>query len=141
MGRKAKEVRTVDESIVALGRDLEVRGDLAEQGNNSLAGVATDDGDGSLRGVGQTGELLGEGLGADNIQSGNTEQALGVEDASGLEDLGGNGDSRVDGVGDDQNESVGAELGDALDQVTDNAGIDLEEVVTGHAGLAWISEH
>lgn len=100
--------------------------------------MTTDNGNGSLGGVGQTGELLSEGLGANDVQSGDTEQALGVEDASGLEDLGGNGDGRVDGVGDDQSEGLGAELGNTLDQVTDNAGIDLEEVVTGHAGLTWI---
>lgn len=100
--------------------------------------MTTDHGNGSLGGVGQTGELLGESLSANDVQGGDTEQALGVEDASGLENLGGNGDSRVDGVGDDQREGLGAELGDTLDQVADNAGIDLEEVVTGHAGLAWM---
>jgi hypothetical protein len=128
-------VRTVDKSVVAISGDLEVGGDLAEEGNNGLARVTADNGNGSLGGVGQTRELLGEGLGANDIESGDTEQALGVEDASGLEDLGGNGDGRVDGVGDDQSEGVGAELGDTLGQVTDNAGIDLEEVVTGHTGL------
>lgn len=133
--KREAEARTVDKSIIAVSGDLEVGGDLAEQGNDGLAGVTTDDGDGSLGGIGQTGELLGEGLGTNDIQSGDTEEALGVEDTGGLEDLGGNGDGRVDGVGDDQDEGLGGELGDTLDQVTDNAGIDLEEVVTGHAGL------
>lgn len=130
-----RKVRTVDKSVIAVSGDLEVGGDLAEEGNNGLARVTTDDGNGSLGGVGQTRKLLGEGLGANDIQSGDTEQALGVEDASSLEDLGGNRDGRVDGVGDDQSEGVGAELGDTLGQVTDNASVDLEEVVTGHAGL------
>lgn len=100
--------------------------------------MTTDDGDGSLGGVGKLRELLSEGLGTDNVQSGHTEQALGVEDTSGLEDLGGNRDGGVDGVGDDQGEGLGGELGDTLDQVTHNTGVDLEEVITGHVGLAYI---
>lgn len=131
------ELDTVDQSIVTVSGDLEARSDLAEQRNNSLARVTTDNGDGGLGGVLKTGELLGEGLGTDNVQGGNTEQTLGVEDTGGLEDLGGDGDGRVDGVGDDQGESLGAEFGDTLDQIADNAGVDLEEVVTGHTGLAW----
>jgi hypothetical protein len=98
--------------------------------------VATDDGDLGLGGVLLAGELLGEGLGADNVEGGDTEETAGVEDAGGLEDLSGDGDGGVDGVGDDADEGLGAELGNALDQVADDAGVDLEQVVTGHAGLA-----
>jgi hypothetical protein len=52
-------------------------------------------------------DLGNEGLGADDIEGGDTEQLLGVKDASVLEDLGGNGDGRVDGVGDDKDEGLG----------------------------------
>lgn len=83
-----------------------------------------------------TGELLGEGLGTDDVQSGDTEETARIEDASGLEDLGGNGDGGVDRVGDDEDQCLGAVLGNALDQVADDAGVDLEQIVTGHAGLA-----
>ena len=85
----------------------------------------------------QTGELLGESLGTNNVKGGDTEQTLGVENTGVLEDLGGNGDGGVDGVGDDKDESLGAVLGDTLDQITDNAGVDLEKVITGHTGLTF----
>lgn len=42
---------------------------------------------------------------------------------------------KYDGVGDDQNEGLGGELGNALDEIPDNAGVDLEQVITGHARL------
>lgn len=98
--------------------------------------MATDDGDLHGGGVLLAGELLGEGLGTDNVEGGHTEEALGVKDASGFEDLSGNGDGGVDGVGDDEDEGLGAELGDALDEVPDDAGVDLEEVITSHTRLA-----
>lgn len=85
--------------------------------------------------------FLGEGLRANDVERRDAKEALGVEDAGGLENLGGNGDGGVDGVGDDTNEGVGAEFGDALGQVAHNAGIDLEKIVTGHAGLAYSSSH
>lgn len=128
---------TVDKGVVAVRGDLEVGGDLAEQRNDGLARVTTNDRDGGLGRVVQAGELLSEGFGTDNIQSGDTEQALRVEDTGVLENLGGDGDGGVDGVGNDQSEGLGAELGDALDQITDDRGIDLEEVITGHTRLAY----
>jgi hypothetical protein len=130
------ELNTVDKSIVAVSGDLETGRDLAEQRNNGLAGVTTDDGDGGLGGVLQTGELLGESLGTNDVKGGDTEQTLGVENTGVLEDLGGNGDGGVDGVGDDQDESLGAILGDTLNEIADDAGVDLEEIITGHTGLA-----
>lgn len=133
---KIRASRTVDEGIIAVSRNLEVRRNLAEQRNNSLARVAANDRDGGLGGVIQAGEFLGEGLGADNVQGSHTEQALGVKDAGSLEDFGGNGDGGVDGVGDDKSEGLGAEFGNALDQITHNSSVDLEEVVTGHTRLA-----
>ena len=58
--------------------------------------MTTDDGHGSLGGVLKLGELLGEGLGTDNVKGGDTKETLGVVDALGLEDLGGDGDGGVD---------------------------------------------
>lgn len=100
--------------------------------------MTTDDGDGGLGGVLQTGELLGESLGTNDVKGGDTEQTLGVENTGVLEDLGGNGDGGVDGVGDDQDESLGAILGDTLNEIADDAGVDLEEIITGHTGLAYL---
>ena len=60
---------------------------------------------------------------------------LGVKLASARQDFGGDGDGAVDGVADDEDVGFGAEVGDALDQALDDAGVDLEEVVAGHAGF------
>lgn len=134
--RRERRKLTVSQGIELVLRNVDGRLGLAPQGNNGLAGVTTDDGDASLAGVALAGDLSDESLGANNIEGGNTEQLLGVELAGGLEDLGGDGDGAVDGVGDDENEGFGAVLGDALDEVSDDAGVDLEQIVTGHARLA-----
>jgi hypothetical protein len=81
-------------------------------------------------------DLGDEGLGTDNIEGGDTKELLGVEDTARLEDLGGNGDCGVDWVGDDENVGLGAVLHNALDQALYDAGVDLEEIITGHARLA-----
>lgn len=127
---------TVDKSIVTVSGDLEAGGNLAEQRNNGLARVATNNRNGGISGVLHAGELLGEGLGTNDVQSGHTEQTLGIEDTRSLEDLGGDRDGRVHRVGDNEDESLGGKLGDALDETLHNSGIDLEKVVTGHTGLA-----
>jgi hypothetical protein len=44
--------------------------------------------------------------------------------------------NRVDRVGDDQNVRVGRIVGDGLSQVTHNPRVGVEQVVTGHTGLA-----
>ena len=129
-------VRTLHKSIIFVGGDLESGSSLAEEGDDGLAGVTTDDGNLHGSGVLLAGELLGEGLGTHNVQGGHTEEALRVKDASGFEDLSGNRDGGVDRVGDNEDEGLGAELGDALGEVTDDAGVDLEEVITSHTRLA-----
>ena len=99
--------------------------------------MSTDDGDSQLRGR-LPGNLGNEGLGADNVQSSDTEQALGVENALGLQDLGADGNGRVDRVRDDEDESLGSNLGSNFDETLDNASINVEKVVAGHSGLACI---
>lgn len=128
---------TVDQSVIFVGRDLERGGDLAEERDNRLAGVTTDNGDLGLRRVLLAGVFLSESLGANNVQGGDTEEALRVKDASALENLSSNRDGRVDRVRDDQDESLGAVLGNALDKITDDASVDLEQVVTGHTRLPY----
>lgn len=130
---------TVNESIITVSGDLEFGRDLAEQRNNGLARVATNDRNSGLGRVVQARELLGKSLGTNNIQGGDTEQALGIKDAGSLENLGGNGNGGVDRVRDDKGECIGTEFSNALDQVAHNSGIDLEEIVASHTGLAYIS--
>lgn len=87
-------------------------------------------------GVLGAGDLGDEGLGADDVEGGDTEEALGVEDTLGLKDLGGDGDGGVDGVGDDEDEGLGGDIGDDLDEALDDTGVDVEEIITGHSWLA-----
>lgn len=130
------ELDAVDKSIVLVVRDGDGGSDLAEERNDGLARVATDDGDNELLGVALASDLGDEGLGTDNIEGGDAEEALGVEDTLGLEDLGGDGDGRVDGVGDNEDEGLGGDLGGNLDQTLDDTGVDVEEIIAGHARLA-----
>ena len=130
------KLNTVHESIVLVGRDVDGGGSLAEERDNGLARVATNDGDGELLGGLFANNLGDKGLGADNVEGGDAKEALGVEDVLGLEDLCGDGDGGVDGVGDDKDESLGGDFGGDLDQALDDAGVDVEEVVTGHTGFA-----
>jgi hypothetical protein len=107
---------------------LEVVAALAEQRDDGLAGVATDDSD-IL--VGRVGALVlgDEARGADDVKGGDTEEAAGVVDAGLLQDLGGDGNGAVDRVGDDQDVGVGAVLGDRLGEVTDDRGVGVEQVL------------
>jgi hypothetical protein len=99
--------------------------------------VSTNDRDGGLGRVLFARNFGNEGLSAYDVESGDTEELLGVEDTSLLEDLGGDRYGRVHGVRDDENECLGADLGDALDEALHDARVDVEKVVTGHTRLAW----
>ena len=57
--------------------------------------MATDDGDVLVLGVGAL-DLADEARGTDDIEGRDTEEALGVVDALGLEDLGSDGNGGVD---------------------------------------------
>ena len=54
--------------------------------------------------------LTDEGIGPNDVEGGNSEDLVGVVDSGGLEHLGGDGNRRVDGVGDDGDHRVGANL-------------------------------
>lgn len=74
---------------------LKVVAGLGEERNDGGAGVTTNDGDVLVGRVGAL-DLGDEAGGTDDVKSGDTEEALGVVDALVLEDLGGDGDGRVD---------------------------------------------
>jgi len=109
---------------------------LAEEGHDGLSRVSTNDWDGSLSGVLLANEAGNEGLGSHNIEGGDTEELLGVEHLGALEHLGGNRDSRVHRVGDDEDVGLGGVLGNSLNEGLYDAGVDLEEIVTAHTRLA-----
>jgi hypothetical protein len=87
------ELDAVDVAVELLA--LEVVARLRQKGNDSCAGVATNNGDVLAGGVGVL-ELGDEARGTDDVEGGDTEEALGVVDTLGLEDLGGDGNGRVD---------------------------------------------
>jgi hypothetical protein len=132
----AAELDAVDESVELVLGDVDGGLGLAEERDDGLAGVAANDGDDGLGRVTLASDALDEGLGADDVEGGDTEELLGVEDAGLGEDLGGDGHGAVDGVGNDEDEGLGAVLGNTLDQALYDAGVDLEEIVAGHARLA-----
>mmetsp|Transcript_23178 Transcript_23178/g.41172 ORF Transcript_23178/g.41172 Transcript_23178/m.41172 type:complete len:219 (+) Transcript_23178:606-1262(+) len=72
---------------------------------------------------------------AHHIQGGHSKQLLRVVLASRFQHLRCDGDGGVDGVGDDGDPGVGAVVCNTLDKSAHDAGVDVEEVVTGHAGL------
>lgn len=108
---------------------------LAEEGNDGDTRVTSDDSDVLVLGVGLL-DLGDEAAGTDNVKGGDTEELLGVVDALLLENLGADGNGRVDRVGNDQQLSLGSRLGDSLGKITDDGGIGVEEIITGHAGLS-----
>lgn len=133
------ELDAVDEDIELVSWDLDSWLGLGEEWDDGLAGVAADDWDGGGLWVGGAGEGGDKGLGADDVEGGDTEEALWVEDALGLEDLSGDWDGGVHWVGDDEDEGVWCDVGDGLDEALDDAGVDVEEIITGHSWLAWNS--
>ena len=82
-------------------------------------------------------DLSDEGLCADDIECGHTEEPLRLEDARIFKNLGSDWYGAVDRVGDDQEVRFGAVSDDTGDQVSHNAGVDLEEVIAGHARFTY----
>ena len=107
---------------------------LGQEGNNGDTRVTTDDGDLLIGGIGAL-DLGNEARSPDDIEGGDTKEALGVVDALGLEDLGGDRNSGVYGVGDDEEVGIGGVLGSSLGQIADNGCVGVEQVITGHSRL------
>lgn len=119
------ELHALDVCVALLALQLIAR--LAEEGNNRLARVSTHDGDVLRGGVGVL-DLGDESRGTDDIESGDTKELLGVVDVLGLEDLGADGNSAVNRVGDDEHVGIGAVLGGSLCEVAHNRCVGVEQV-------------
>ena len=98
--------------------------------------MAPNNWDGELARVTLANNLRNEGLGTDNVQGSNTKQTGWIKAFVLLEHLCSNWDGRVDRVGDDENKCLGAVFSDPLDEALDNTGVDLKEIISGHARLA-----
>lgn len=92
------ELDALDKGVADLAGDGGVAR-LRKQGDDGHTGVATNDGDGLIGGVGLL-DLGDEARRTDDIKGGDTEQTLGVVDVAGLVDLGNDGDGGVDLVND-----------------------------------------
>lgn len=131
----ASKLNSVHQSIELVGRNVDGRLGQAEEWHNGVTRMTTDNGDVEFAGVFLSNDASDESLGTDDVKGGDTEQLLGVEDTSLLEDLGSDRDCRIDRVGNDGNGGLGGVLCDGNDEVFDDTGVDLEEVVSGHAGF------
>jgi hypothetical protein len=87
------ELDTVDVLIELV--TTQVVAGLGKERNDGGTGVATDNGDVLVSWVGVL-ELGDEAAGAHDVEGGDTEKTLGIVDASGLEDLGGDWNGGVD---------------------------------------------
>ena len=95
--------------------------------------MATNNGNGSFGRVLGADDLGDEGLCTNDIECRHTKQPLRLKDAGFLEHFGGDWHSAVNRIGNDQDVGIWAVSDDTLDQVPYDSGVDLEEVVTGHA--------
>ncbi len=111
-------------------------GELGEEWEDSDTSVAANDVHVSLASLTASG-LSNKRVGAEHIEGGDTKDLLWVIDAVTLEDLSRDGNSGVDGVGDDEERCLWAVLGACISQGGDDGGVGVEEVIAGHARLAW----
>mmetsp|Transcript_14046 Transcript_14046/g.30414 ORF Transcript_14046/g.30414 Transcript_14046/m.30414 type:complete len:310 (-) Transcript_14046:238-1167(-) len=107
---------------------------LREQRQNGDASMATNHR--HVHGGNIQALLLGvEGLRTHHIQGGNTQNLALVIDTHLLQGLGSDGNSGIDGVGNNVQHSPRAVLAASSNQVPYNASVDLEQIITGHARL------
>ncbi|KAH3665147.1 hypothetical protein OGATHE_003962 [Ogataea polymorpha] len=125
------ELDSVDQSVVGLLWQVLVVG-LGDQRNNGDSGVAANNGDVLVDRVGSS-DFRQESRGSQHVQGGDTKQLLWVVDVLGLEHLGDNRNGRVDRVRDHTDGSVWTVVGTCLSKVSDNRGVGVEQVVSGHA--------
>lgn len=113
---------SVDESVVLLSLDVLALRSLAQERDDGDTRVSTDNSDVDVLGVGVL-DLGQESGSSDDIEGGDTEESLLVEDVSLLEDLGEDWDGGVDRVGDDQDVGLRGVFGDGLGEGLDDRGV------------------
>lgn len=99
---------------------------LAVERQDGATTVAPDDGDLEMLGVGTAAQGVGdEGRGPHDVERRDSEETGCVKDTFLPEGLGRHGDGRVDGVGDDAADRLGARPGNLGENVADYACIGL----------------
>lgn len=126
------ELDPVDKLVEGLASDALASSVLGQQGDDGRAGVAADDGDVALLGgdIANGGQEAGS---TDDVEGGDTEETLGVEDTGLLERSGDDGDGGVDGVGDDKDVGVWGAGSDGAGEVTDDGSVGLQEILLGNS--------
>jgi len=109
---------------------------LGDDWDDGDTGVATDDWYVLVSDV-VTGLLGDEGLGSHDVKGGYTEDLVFVVATDLLVNLSGNWDGGVDWVRNDANPSLWAVLGTGLSQRSDDIGVGVEKIISGHAWLSW----
>jgi hypothetical protein len=117
---------TVDNLAVDLTRNRLAWAILGEERDDGRTGVTTDDGDGCAVGV-LVEDLTDESGGTDNVEGGDTEQTLGVENTGLFKGGGHDGDGGVDRVGDDEDVGFGSDTANGGGEVADDGGVGLED--------------
>lgn len=99
---------------------------LTEERDNGDTRVASNDWDSEVERLGGLAGGLGDkGGSSDDVEGGDTKEPLWVVDTLLLENLGDDWDSRVDWVGDDEDEGLWRVLSDTSGDVSDDGGVDL----------------
>ena len=112
-----------------------VSGNLREEGKNGNSGVSANHWNVDFTGI-TSGRGADKSVGSNDVKGSHTTKLFGIKDALLLEDLGGNWDGRVDWVGNNGQDGIGAKFGTSLDKSLDNTGVCAEKIVTGHTRLA-----
>ncbi|MBQ5153914.1 hypothetical protein EGM85_11720, partial [Macrococcus caseolyticus] len=129
----SSELDTVDKSIVSLAANVSMLR-LAEERHNRGTGVTSDNRNELVLRICIL-DLRNKTRSTDKVESCNTEHTLRVVNAQLLQSLSDDGNGRVDRVGDDSNESLGADLASSLCEITNNGRISVEQVIAGHTKL------
>lgn len=129
------ELDSVDESLVSLTGNTLCDLSLREEGDDGYARVTTDNGDLGILRVSAL-DLRKKSRGSNDVEGGNTEQTLLIENTSLLENLSEDGHGRVHRVRDDSDHGLGAVLSTGLGESSNDRGVGVEQVVSGHTGLS-----
>lgn len=132
----AAKLRPDREGFQFLVRRAKAR-DFGKEGQNGNTGVSANDRDFRERRRIRHPHVRGDkGIGTTDIQSGDTAELGRIVDARRLQDFGGNGDGRIDRVGNNGQDGVGTKLRTTLHEGPDNARVRVEQIVPGHTGFA-----
>jgi len=116
------------QSLQFIPRDLDSGFCLTKQWNNGLSGVSSHDRNNEVSGGVAGSDFCGESRSTHNVKSSNTEKSLWVENFMCFENFCDDGDSRVDGIGNDEDECVGTVCGDTLCQISNNPSVNFEKI-------------